>query len=319
MLAGIICVYFTTGSLNMVTLAQNGGAIAQTILPAAPLFFLLMAGFAVKLPIVPLHNWQPDTYADAPTAVSVMLSGALAKMGSYGLIRLCVSLFPSVAQRYAPLMMTLAVIGIVYGGIMALRQTHLKCLIAYSSISHMGFVLLGIFALGQTSLVGASLQMVSHGLVTGLLFAVAGVLMENTDETEINRMGGLARQMPSAATFFILAGLGALGLPATSGFAAEFTIFLGSFSSPAADGVKWFTAAALLGVLLAAAYILWTVQRVFYGPVSTRFNTVKDAGGLQRLYCALLVILIFAIGICPSILTSVIQNSTDAVTKLVGG
>ena len=319
MLAGIVSLYYATGSLDMVTMARSGAAMAQSVLPAAPIFFLLLAGFAVKLPVVPFHSWQPDTYSDAPVAVSVMLAGALAKMGGYGMIRLCVSIFPDIAKQYAPLMLTLAVIGIIYGGALALRQTNLKRLIAYSSISHMGFVLLGIFALGQTSLVGASLQMVSHGLITGLLFAVAGIVMQNTGEGEIPRLGGLARQMPSAATFFILAGLGALGLPSTSGFAAEFTTFLGSFTSTQVPGVKVFVLIALLGVLLAAAYILWLIQRVFYGPVRPEFNDAHDAGKLQRLYCGILIILVFVIGVYPTLLTSVIQSSTAAVVKLVGG
>ena len=318
MLAGIVCLYYATGTLDMVTLAQGGGAMLQSILPAAPIFFLLLAGFAVKLPVVPFHTWQPDAYSDAPVAVSVLLAGALAKMGGYGMIRLCVSLFPDIARQYAPIMLTLAVIGIIYGGAMALRQTNLKRLIAYSSISHMGFVLLGIFALGQTSMVGASLQMVSHGLITGLLFAVAGIIMENTGEQEIPRLGGLARQMPSAATFFILGGLGALGLPATSGFAAEFTTFLGSFTSTAVGGVKIFVAIALLGVLLAAAYILWLIQRVFYGPVLPVFNDTRDAGKLQRVYCGVLVVLMLVIGVCPTILTSVIQNSTGGGKQVTG-
>jgi NADH-quinone oxidoreductase subunit M len=172
----------------------------------------------------------------------------------------------------------------------------------------MGFVLLGIFALGQTSMVGASLQMVSHGLITSLLFITAGIVIENTSKTTIASLGGLARQMPANATFFMLAGLGALGLPATSGFAAEFTTLLGSFSS-SVDSAKWFVTVALLGVLLAAFYILWTIQRVFYGPALSGFDNVRDAGKLQRFCCGLLATLIFVIGICPTILTSVIQNS----------
>ncbi|MCL2281545.1 MAG: NADH-quinone oxidoreductase subunit M [Dehalococcoidia bacterium] len=317
MLAGIICMYYVSGTLEMRALEPGNGISWNNAIPAmssVPIFFMLLAGFAVKLPIVPLHSWQPDTYSDAPTAVSVMLSGALAKMGAYGIIRLCVTLFPQSAQRYAPILLTLAVIGIIYGGILALRQTNLKRLIAYSSISHMGFVLLGIFALGQTSMVGASLQMVSHGLVTSLLFITAGIIIEHTDKTTIPSLGGLARQMPATATFFVLAGLGALGLPATSGFAAEFTTLLGSFNSSA----KWFATVALLGVLLSAVYILWTIQRVFYGPALLGFDNVRDAGKLQRFYCGLLVILIFVIGICPTILTSVIQSSVSAISSLVG-
>ncbi|MCL2706851.1 MAG: NADH-quinone oxidoreductase subunit M [Dehalococcoidia bacterium] len=322
MLVGIICMYFVTGTLDMVALEPAHGALATIAAPAmstAPIFFMLLAGFAVKLPVVPLHSWQPDTYTDAPVAVNILLSGALAKMGGYGIIRLCVSLFPESSQRFAPIMLTLAVISIIYGGILALRQTNLKRLVAYSSLSHMGFVLLGIFALGQTALIGASLQMVSHGLITSLLFITAGIVIDNTNQPNMAKLGGLARQMPVTAAFFVLAGLGALGLPSTSGFAAEFTVFLGSFSSSAVDGIKWFTAVALLGVVLAAVYILWTIQRVFYGPAQASFDSVRDAGKLQRIYCGLLIALIFVIGICPTILTSVIQNSAAVIVSLVGG
>ena len=321
MLVGIICTYCGFGSLDIVYLSEHIKLVPASLLPwyTAMIFPLLLAGFAVKLPVVPLHSWQPDTYNDAPIAVNILLSGALAKMGAYGIIRLCVSIFPADAKRYAPLMLTLAVIGIIYGGILALRQTHLKRLIAYSSISHMGFVLLGIFALSQTALVGASLQMVSHGLITGLLFITAGIVIENTDKPAIASLGGLARQMPATATFFVLAGLGALGLPATSGFVAEFTTLLGSFGSTAIDSAKWFAAVALLGVLLSAVYILWTIQRVFYGPALSGFDNVRDANKLQRFYCGLLTVLIFTIGICPAILTSVIQNSADAILKFISG
>jgi len=318
MLAGIVSLYYATGSLDMVALAQSGHAMVQSILPAAPIFFLLLAGFAVKLPVFPLHTWLPDAHTDAPTAASVFLAGALIKMGGYGMMRLCVSLFPPVARQYAPIMLALAVIGVVYGGAITLRQTDLKRLIAYSSISHMGFVLLGIFALSQTSLVGASLQMVSHGLITGLLFAVAGIIMHNAGERDISRMGGLARQMPAATTFFIMGGLGALGLPSTSGFAAEFTTFLGAFTSTAVGGVKVYVLLALLGVLLAAAYILWLIQRVFFGPVLQAFNDVKDADRLQKFYCAIFIVLIFLVGLYPNVLTGVIQSGVTPITRFLG-
>ncbi|MCR4393951.1 MAG: NADH-quinone oxidoreductase subunit M, partial [Dehalococcoidales bacterium] len=163
MLAGILSLYFTTGSLNMVEIARNGLNTATAVIPLAAIFWLLIIGFAVKLPVFPLHTWLPDAHTDAPTGVSVILAGALLKMGGYGMIRLCVSIFPAAARTYAPIFVTLAVIGILYGAAVTLRQTDVKRMIAYSSVSHMGYVLLGIFALSQVSLVGASLQMFSHG------------------------------------------------------------------------------------------------------------------------------------------------------------
>jgi NADH-quinone oxidoreductase subunit M len=291
--------------------------ITQVVLPAAPLFILLLTGFAVKLPVVPLHTWLPDAHTDAPTAASVMLAGSLIKMGGYGIIRICVGLFPSVAHDFAPYLIVLAAVSIVYGGAIVLRQTDLKRLIAYSSVSHMGFVLLGIFALSSASLTGAALQMVSHGLITGLLFAAAGIVMHNTHERTIERLGGLARQMPRTAVIFVIGGLGALGLPATSGFVAEFTTFLGAFTSTEVAGVKIVVLISLLGVLLAASYILWLIQRVFFGPALTSFDGTKDVSRLEVFYCGLFIAAIFVIGLYPAILTKTIQGVFDVIPRLL--
>ncbi|MEE8413336.1 MAG: NADH-quinone oxidoreductase subunit M [Dehalococcoidales bacterium] len=319
MLAGILSLYFTTGSLNLIELADKGLAMVQTIMPAAAIFFLLFIGFAVKLPMVPLHTWLPDAHTDAPTAGSVMLAGALIKMGGYGIIRVCVSIFPDVAKTYAPLLLTLAVISILYGAAITLRQTDLKRLIAYSSVSHMGFVLLGVFALGQVSLTGAALQMVSHGLLTGLLFAVAGLTIHNVGQRNLNKLGGLVRRMPVVAIVFSIAGLGSLGLPTTSGFAAEFITFTGAFSSTVVNGVQVFTILAVIGVVLAAGYILWMIQRVFYGPVKEEFKAVKDADTLEKVYMFAFVALIMLIGIYPAILTDIIKLGVLPLANLFGG
>jgi len=319
MLAGILSLYFTTGSLSMVELAQSELGAFTAVIPVAAIFFLLLAGFAVKLPVVPLHTWLPDAHTDAPTAGSVMLAGALIKMGGYGMIRVCVSIFPQVATNYAPLLVTLAVISVLYGAAITLRQTDLKRLIAYSSVSHMGFVLLGIFALGQVSLTGAALQMVSHGLITGLLFAMAGLTMHNVGERDLSKLGGLARQIPIIAVIFSIAGLGGLGLPTTSGFAAEFLIFVGSFSSTAVSGIQVYTILAVIGVVLAAGYILWMLQRAFYGPVLEQYNGAKDADILERVYMFAFVALIMLVGIYPAILTDIIKLGISPITGLLGG
>jgi NADH-quinone oxidoreductase subunit M len=319
MLAGILSLYFTTGSLSMVDIAQGGLAMVQSIMPAAPIFFLLLAGFAVKLPVFPLHTWLPDAHTDAPTAASVVLAGTLIKMGGYGMIRICLSIFPQVAQDYAPLLLTLATINIVYGAAVTLRQTDLKRLIAYSSISHMGFVLLGIFALGELSLVGASLQMFSHGIITGLLFAIAGIVIHNTGERNIGKLGGLARQTPVIAAIFTIGGLGAMGVPATSGFIAEVSVFLGAFSSDAVAGVHIYTIISLLGILLAAAYILWLIQRVFFGPVLKKFDGTMDADNLEKSYCAVFILAIILIGVYPMVLTDVIKTGIAPLATLFGG
>jgi len=307
MLAGILSLYFTTGSLSMVDLARSGLGSFTAVIPTVAIFFLLFIGFAVKLPVFPLHTWLPDAHTDAPTAVSVVLAGALLKMGGYGMIRLCVTIFPQVAHRYAPILVALAVVSVLYGAAVTMRQTDLKRLIAYSSISHMGYVLLGIFALSQVSLTGAALQMFSHGFITGLLFAMAGLVMHNADERDLRKLGGLARQMPIIAVVFSIGGLGALGLPTTSGFAAEFLVFVGSFSSTTVSGIQIYTILAVLGIVITAGYILWMLQRIFYGPPLEKYDGVKDADILERAYMFIFVAVIMLVGIYPAILTDVIK------------
>jgi len=319
MLAGILSLYFATGSLSMVDIAQGGLAMIQSVIPVAAIFWLLLIGFAVKLPVFPLHTWLPDAHTDAPTAVSVVLAGALLKMGGYGMIRVCVSIFPQVAREFALILIVLAVVNILYGAAITLRQTDLKRLIAYSSVSHMGYVLLGIFALGQVSLVGATMQMFSHGIITGLLFAMAGLVMHNSKERDLRKLGGLARQMPVIAVVFSVAGLASLGLPTTSGFAAEFLVFVGSFTSAAVVGIKLWTILGVLGIVITAGYILWMLQRVFYGPPLDKFNKVKDADILERVYMFVFVAVIMGVGIYPAILTDIIKAGVMPVMGLLGG
>ncbi|MFC2065761.1 NuoM family protein [Chloroflexota bacterium] len=319
MLAGILSLYFTTGSLSMLDITGKGLGMVQSIMPAASIFFLLLVGFAVKLPVFPLHTWLPDAHTDAPTAVSVMLAGSLIKMGGYGMIRLCVSMFPQVAQQYAQLLVILALIGILYGAAVTLMQTDIKRMIAYSSISHMGYVLLGIFALGQVSLTGAALQMFSHGVVTGLLFAMAGLVIHNIKERDLRKLGGLAKQVPVVAVVFSVAGLASLGLPLTSGFAAEFLIFLGSYTSTVVANMQVYTIIAILGVVLTAGYILWMLQQAFYGPVKEEFNGLKDADGLEKVYMFALVAVIMLVGIYPAILTDVFKLGISPIVGLIGG
>lgn len=319
MLAGILSLYFTTGSLSIVEIAQRGLGMVQTLMPAAAIFFLLLIAFAVKLPVFPLHTWLPDAHTDAPTAASVILAGVLIKMGGYGMLRLSVAFFPPVARQYALLLVILAIISVLYGAAVTMRQTDFKRLIAYSSISHMGYVLLGIFALGRVSLVGATLQMFSHGLITGLLFALVGLVMHNTHERDLRQFSGLARQVPIISVVFSIAGLASLGLPTTSGFAAEFLVFVGSFSSTIVPGIRVWTLLGVLGVVVTAGYILWMLQRVFYGPVLERYQSTADADILEMVYMFALVAGIMLVGIYPAILTDMIKLGISPVVKLLGG
>lgn len=315
MLAGILTLYFSSDphTFDLTVLSQSAN-LAPVIIPLASIFFLLFIGFAVKLPVFPLHTWLPDAHTDAPTAVSVILAGVLLKMGGYGMIRICVSIFPDVASRYAPYLVAFAVVNVLYGAAVTLRQTDLKRLIAYSSISHMGYVLLGIFALSQVSLTGATLQMFSHGMITGLLFAMCGLVYDKTHVRHIPDLGGLARKMPIIVVVFSVAGLAALGLPGTSGFAAEFLVFVGSFSSDVSL-IRLYTILGVLGIVITAGYILWMLERVFYGPTKERYDGVGDADVLERISIFSFVAVIMLIGIYPRILTDVINLG---ITPILG-
>jgi NADH-quinone oxidoreductase subunit M len=316
MLAGILSIYFTTGSLNMMELA--GLTAARPFIPLAAMFFLLLVGFAIKLPVFPLHTWLPDAHTDAPTAASVILAGALLKMGGYGMIRLCVTMFPAVALHYAPILVAFAVVSVLYGAAVTLRQKDLKRLIAYSSVSHMGYVLLGIFALNQVSLTGATLQMFSHGIITGLLFAMVGLVYDKSHERNLDNLGGLARQMPVIVVVFSIAGLASLGLPGTSGFAAEFITFVGSYSSLAVAGIRIYTIVGVFAIVLTAGYVLWMLQRVFYGPPLEKFSGVPDADNVEKVCIFSFVAAIMLVGIYPAILTNVIKLGIEPIVKLVG-
>ncbi|MFQ5826938.1 MAG: NuoM family protein [Dehalococcoidia bacterium] len=318
MLAGILTLYFAAGTFDIVKLSQMDLEGLRAAIPVTAIFFLLLVGFAVKLPVFPFHTWLPDAHTDAPTAVSVILAGVLLMMGGYGMIRLCVTIFPEVAKTYALLLVFLAVVNVLYGAAVTMRQTDLKRLIAYSSVSHMGYVLLGIFALTPLSLTGATLQMVSHGVITGLLFAMVGLVYDKSHERNLKVLGGLARQMPVIAVVFSVAGLASLGLPGTSGFAAEFLVFLGSFTSGAFEGIRLFTILGVLGIVITAGYILWMLQRVFYTEPLDKFDGVGDADALEKVAIFSLVAAIMLIGIYPAVLTDVIKLGIQPVMALLG-
>jgi NADH-quinone oxidoreductase subunit M len=270
MLIGILVLAFSANTFDIEQLGQVE-EFKGTLIPLGAVFFFLFIGFAVKLPIVPLHTWLPDAHGDAPTAVSVMLAGVLLKMGGYGLIRMCVTILPDTADDYGIWFAVIGSVSVLYGAFITLRQTDVKRLIAYSSVSHMGIVMLGIGALGEVSLMGATYQMLAHGVVTGMLFAMVGLMYDRTHTREIARLGGLARQMPVIATGLVFAGFASLGLPAMAGFIGELTVFLGAFQK-----FEWAVLMSIFGVVLSAGYILWTMQRVVFGPVKHEWDHEGD-------------------------------------------
>jgi NADH-quinone oxidoreductase subunit M len=229
------------------------------------------------VPLFPLHTWLPDAHVEAPTAGSVMLAGVLLKMGTYGMIRFCLPLFPNAARHASPWIATLAIIGIIYGALVSLVQPNLKKLVAYSSVSHLGFVVLGIFAFHNISMQGAVYQMLAHGVSTGALFLLVGMLYDRRHTFEISEYGGLTAPMPKIAAFFLFIALASMGLPMLNGFVGEFLILLGTFQTH----VSWSSWAAL-GVILSACYLLWAYQRVFYGEITVEKNkTLPDASGRE--------------------------------------
>ena len=316
MLVAILALYFSTGTFNIVEL-QSMSDGAQLILPAGVIFTFLFVAFAVKLPVWPLHTWLPDAHTDAPTAVSVMLAGVLLKMGGYGMIRMAVGMFPSRAQEYAWVLAVIAIISVIYGAVVTVRQTDLKRLIAFSSISHMGYVLLGISSVvgvggtvSSVGLTGAAMQMFTHGTITGLLFLLVGLVYDKAHTRHIPDMGGLAAQMPIIAVVFLVAGLASLGLPSTSGFVSELLVFLGTFPV-----WGWITGLAVFAIVITAGYILWMIQRAFFGPSLPRFASLGDTTVIEAVPMAVLVVAIMVVGIYPAIVSDVFKLGLEPIVQ----
>ena len=306
--AGGVVGHFTT---DLVELYSVGPAAAKNFQNWMFLAFTL--SFAIKVPLFPLHTWLPDAHVEAPTAGSIILAAVLLKMGTYGLLRFCLPLFPEAAVTFAPYISVLAVIGIIYGALVAMVQKDMKKLVAYSSVSHLGFVVLGIFAMTQESIQGAVIQMVNHGLSTGALFFLVGVIYERTHTREISEYGGLAKIVPLFSAALLIASLSSIGLPGLNGFIGEFLILLGSFKSPVLNS-WWYTVFAASGVIFAAVYLLWMYQRVIFGVVKNpKMEKIPDMNSREIFVFASLLLFIVWIGVYPSTFLKVSDKSTARV------
>lgn len=276
------------------------------------LFLAFSLSFAIKVPMFPFHTWLPDAHVEAPTAGSVILAGVLLKMGVYGFIRFAIPFFPDAAQMCASGMITLSVIGIIYGAMMAMAQSDIKKLIAYSSVSHVGFMMLGLFSGSVAATQGAVIQMVSHGISTGALFLCVGFLYEKTHRRGVDDFGGLAKVTPRFAVVFMIITLSSIGLPLTNGFVGEFLILLGSFQTYAVAA-----AVSSFGVVLGALYMLKLYRDVFYGKVTAAKNeNIGDLGKMEFAYLAPLVILIFVIGLAPNLILKKTERSAKQVAEM---
>jgi NADH-quinone oxidoreductase subunit M len=302
MLLAILWLGINQGTFSLPDLIATGGIPANIQMW---LFIAFAAAFAIKVPMWPLHSWLPDAHVEAPTAGSVILAGVLLKMGTYGFLRFNIPLFPQASIKAAPYIGVLAVIGIIYGAIVSYYQKDIKKLVAYSSVSHLGFVMLGLFALNVQGIEGGILQMINHGISTGALFLLVGVVYEQTHTREFSVYGGLWKIMPIYGTVMLIVSLSSMGLPGLNGFVGEFTILLGAFGSKAL-GSPWFAGFAAIGVILAAIYILYMFQKIFMGPEGSIVEEVKKHGHALRdlswreiATIVPLLIFIFWIGLYP--------------------
>jgi len=312
LLVGLVSLVFlhqrATGELtfDLVRLAEAQAVVGST---GRWLFLAFAIAFAVKVPLFPVHTWLPDAHTEAPTAGSVILAGVLLKLGTYGILRFGLYLFPAAAVDLAPVLLTMATIGIVYGAVVAAMQKDLKRLVAYSSVAHLGFIILGTFAFTHQGLSGGVLQMVNHGISTGALFLLVGMIYERRHTRQIAELNGLQKPAPVLAAVFMVVMLSSVGLPALNGFVGEFLILLGTFATH-----RWYAVVATAGVILAAVYLLWAYQRVFHGEPQGDNRTIPDMTWRERGIMAPLLVAIVFLGVYPK---PVLERIQPSVTSLI--
>jgi NADH-quinone oxidoreductase subunit M len=322
MLVAIIALYYLhadatgIGTFDFVTILDSlkSGNLTFATQTGALLFFAFALAFAIKVPLFPFHTWLPDAHTDAPTAGSVILAAILLKMGTYGLMRFNFTLFPEASREYAWIFIILGVIGIIYGALVAMVQPDIKRLVAYSSVSHMGFVILGMFSFTEQGMQGAVYQMLNHGVSTGALFLLVGFIYERRHTRMITDFGGLSNVMPIYATIFIITSMSSIGLPLLNGFVGEFLIMVGMWTSVAVANPWITTMLAGTGVIFAAVYLLWMIQRVFFGKITNAKNKVlADLSWREIGLMVPLIVLMVYMGVHP---TPFLKRSADAVTAI---
>ena len=317
MLVGILALYFQNGEngFDLTALLVQTSDEEFSFNHSTFLFLAFFIAFAIKVPLFPFHTWLPDAHVEAPTVGSVILAGVLLKMGTYGIIRFCLPLFPDAAALHTPWIVTLAVIGIIYGALVAMVQPDLKKLVAYSSVSHLGFVVLGLFSQSHDAIQGSVLQMVNHGLSTGALFLLVGMIYERRHSRMIVDFGGLAKRMPIFATIFLIVTLSSIGLPGLNGFVGEFMILLGSFVGGAFS--KWYVVFATTGVILAAVYMLWMFQRVMFGKLDKTNEALTDLNPREIAVLVPILVFIVWIGVFPNTFLKPMETSVGKVAAKI--
>jgi NADH-quinone oxidoreductase subunit M len=274
----------------------------------------LFAGFAIKIPMFPFHTWLPDAHVEAPTPISVILAGVLLKMGTYGILRFNYPIFPELTVQLAWYIGLFGMINIIYGAFCAMAQKDFKKLIAYSSVSHMGYVLLGMASLNTMGISGAILQMFNHGTITSMLFLIVGVIYDRAHTRNLDDFGGLATQMPVYTGFVTVAFFAAIGLPGLSGFISEVFVFLGAFGE---QFLRVITAISALGILLGAGYMLWTLQRVYLGQLKDKWSSLKDLDAREYAMLIPLTLIIIFLGVYPSAMLDIMNTSVNTMVKFV--